>query len=56
MFNEVFKVDYVNDSVVEPFNSKVNNQWRKFDLMPAIAVKKFEGHKILPSVLKDLNQ
>ena len=70
-FNEVCKVDYVNNNLVESFNAWVRkikglnlaellDKLRqmimdKFELRTRIASKKFVGHKIIPAVMKRLH-
>jgi len=69
-FNEVCKVDYVNNNLAECFNAKVRKIkglhlvemldkirqmiMEKFELRQRIAAAKFVGHKIIPSVMKKL--
>ncbi|KAG8098713.1 hypothetical protein GUJ93_ZPchr0013g36910 [Zizania palustris] len=70
-FNEVCKVDYVNNNLAESFNSwiraikglhlvdmldKIRQMiMGKFELRQRISDAKFVGHKILPSVMKTLH-
>jgi hypothetical protein len=70
-FNEVGKVDYVNNNLVECFNSwimkikglhlvdlldKIRLKiMAKFELHKRISTKKFVGHKIIPACMKKLN-
>ena len=70
-FNEICKVDYVNNNLAESFNSKVRKVksllivdmldkirqmiMEKFDLRMRIALEKWLGHLIIPSVIKALH-
>jgi hypothetical protein len=70
-FNQVCKVDYVNNNLAESFNSKLKKVKAlqivdmfdclrqrsivKFELRRRIA-EKLEGHRILPAVVKALNE
>eukprot|EP00267_Zea_mays_P051604 XP_020404572.1 uncharacterized protein LOC109944281 [Zea mays] len=69
-FNEVCKVEYVNNNLAESFNAKVRKikglhlvemldkirqmLMEKFELRQRISAAKFVGHKIIPSVMKKL--
>jgi hypothetical protein len=71
LFNEICKVDYVNNNLAESFNSKIK-RWKgihivdlldkirqfimeKFDLRQQIAAATFIGHIIIPKVMKMLH-
>jgi hypothetical protein len=69
-FNEVCKVDYVNNNLAESFNAKVRKikglhlvemldkirqmLMEKLELRQRISAAKFVGHKIIPYVMKKL--
>ena len=71
LFNEVCKIDFVNNNLAESFNSKIR-KWKgvhivdlldkirqfimeKFDLRQQIAAATFIGHIIIPKVMKMLH-
>jgi hypothetical protein len=70
-FNEVCKVDYVNNNLAECFNSWIRKIkglnlvdlldrirlmiMAKFELRQKISAEKFGGHKIIPAWMKKLN-
>lgn len=70
-FNEVCKVDYVNNNLAESFNSWIRNikglhlvEWldkirqmlmAKFELRQRISAQKFLGYKIIPAVMNTLH-
>jgi hypothetical protein len=70
-FNEVCKVDYVNNNLAECFNSWIRKIkglhlvylldkirlkiMAKFELRKRISTEKFVGHKIIPACMKKLN-
>ena len=70
-FNEICKVDYVNNNLAESFNAWIRKVkglnlvdmldkirqmlMAKFSLRQKIAAEKFVGHKIIPAVMKPLH-
>ena len=68
--NDICKVDYVNNNLAEAFNSRIKKYkglhivdlcdkirqyiMQKFDIRNMIAIDHFEGHLIVPSVMKAL--
>ena len=70
LFNDTCKVDYVNNNLAEAFNSRIKKYnglhivdlcdkirqyiMQKFDIRNRIAIDHFEGHLIVPSVMKAL--
>jgi hypothetical protein len=70
-FNELCKVDYVNNNLAECFNSWIRDTkglhlvdlldkirtmiMTKFSLCQRISAQKFVGHRIIPNVMKKLN-
>ena len=70
LFNDTCKVDYVNNNLAEAFNSRIKKYkglhivdlcdkirqyiMQKIDIRNRIAIDHFEGHLIVPSVMKAL--
>ncbi|KAE8774338.1 putative transposon protein [Hordeum vulgare] len=70
LFNDTCKVDYVNNNLAEALNSRIKKYkgvhildlcdkirqyiMQKFDIRNMIAIDHFEGHLIVPSVMKAL--
>jgi hypothetical protein len=70
-FNEIYKVDYVNNNLAESFNTWIRKVkglhvvdmldkirqmiMAKFELRQKIAAENFVGHKIIPDVMKSLH-